>query len=390
MTHIFLTPDDFRRTVLVVDDTADNLTLFSDLLKDFYRVRVANSGEKALRILSTGKPPDLVLLDIMMSGMDGYEVLRRMKELPGTADVPVIFLTALSEENDECVGLELGAVDYITKPVSPPIMLARVHTHLQAKAARDFLKDKNSFLEAEVVRRMRELAAVQDVTIMAMASLAETRDNETGNHIRRTQHYVQVLAQHLSEHPRFSATLTPENIPLLFKSAPLHDIGKVGIADRILLKPGKLTPEEFEEMKRHPALGRDAIIAAERQLNTPVSFLRHAREITHCHHEKWDGSGYPQGLSGDEIPVSARLMALADVFDALISRRVYKPPFSLEKSVNIIREGRGAHFDPDVVDAFLANLQTFRDIAGRYADSDATLDETRSRTEETHTPAPRA
>ncbi len=377
---------DTRRTVLVVDDTADNLTLLSDLLKDAYRVRVANSGEKALRILSSGNPPDLVLLDIMMPGMDGYTVLRKLKELPGTADVPVIFLTALSEEDDERIGLELGAVDYITKPISPSIMLARVRTHLQAKAARDFLKDKNEFLEDEVARRMRELAAVQDVTIMAMASLAETRDNETGNHIRRTQHYVRVLAQHLANHPRFSAVLTPEDIPLLFKSAPLHDIGKVGIADRILLKPGKLTPEEFEDMKRHPALGRDAIMAAEKQLDTPVSFLRHAREIAYCHHEKWDGSGYPQGLAGDTIPVSARLMALADVFDALISRRVYKPPFDMEKSVEIIRQGRGSHFDPDVVDAFLDNLQTFRDIADRYADSEETLEETRSRTEKDYPP----
>lgn len=386
MTDTTLTSDDARRTVLIVDDTTDNLTLLSGLLKDTYRVRVANSGEKALRILSSGSPPDIVLLDIMMPGMNGYEVLRRLKALPGTEDVPVIFLTALSEEDDERVGLELGAVDYITKPVSPPIMLARMRTHLQVKAARDFLKDKNAFLEDEVARRMRELAAVQDVTIMAMASLAETRDNETGNHIRRTQHYVQVLAQHLSSHPRFSAALTPEDIPLLFKSAPLHDIGKVGIADRILLKPGKLTPEEFEDMKRHPALGRDAIIAAERQLDTPVSFLRHAREIAYCHHEKWDGSGYPRGLSGDDIPVSARLMALADVFDALISRRVYKPPFDMDKSVGIIRQGRGAHFDPDVVDAFLANLQTFRSIADRYADSEETLEETRSRTEKDYPP----
>ena len=386
MTDTPLHADDTRRTILVVDDTADNLTLLSDLLKDTYRVKVANSGEKALRILSSGNPPDLVLLDIMMPGMDGYTVLRRLKELPGTADVPVIFLTALSEEDDERIGLELGAVDYITKPISPSIMLARVRTHLQVKAARDFLKDKNEFLEDEVTRRMRELAAVQDVTIMAMASLAETRDNETGNHIRRTQHYVRVLARHLSENLRFSAVLTPDEIPLLFKSAPLHDIGKVGIADRILLKPGKLTPEEFEDMKRHPALGRDAIIAAEKQLDTPVSFLRYAREIAYCHHEKWDGSGYPQGLSGDEIPVSARLMALADVFDALISRRVYNPPFDMDKSVDIIRQGRDAHFDPDVVDAFLANLQTFRDIADRYADSEESLGETRSRTEKDYPP----
>jgi putative two-component system response regulator len=214
------------------------------------------------------------------------------------------------------------------------------------------------------------VSKIQDVTIMALASLAETRDNETGAHIRRTQHYVRELARALRPHPRFSGFLTDEVIELLFKSAPLHDIGKVGIPDAILLKPGKLTTEEFEIMKTHTTLGRDALAVAERMLDVPNSFLRFAREIAYSHQEKWDGSGYPEGLAGDAIPVSARLMALADVYDALISRRVYKPPFSHEKAVAIISEGRDSHFDPDIVDAFMAIAERFREIAKQYADED--------------------
>ncbi|MDD2711907.1 MAG: HD domain-containing protein, partial [Simplicispira sp.] len=282
-------------------------------------------------------------------------------------------LTAKTEVEDEKMGFELGAVDYITKPVSPPIVLARVHTHLTLKASADFLRDKNEFLETEVTKRTREVVAIQDVTILAMASMAETRDSDTGNHIRRTQHYVRALAWKLSTHPRFASFLTVQNIGLLFKSAPLHDIGKVGIPDRILLKPGKLTPEEFEIMKTHTTLGRDAIAHAEQELGADVPFLTLAKEIAYSHQEKWDGSGYPQGLKGDEIPISARLMAVADVYDALISRRVYKEPFSHEKALEIIQQTSGRHFDPDVVQAFMAIEENFRAIALSYADSDADI-----------------
>jgi PAS domain S-box-containing protein len=241
------------------------------------------------------------------------------------------------------------------------------------RAAREFLQDQNTFLESEVARRMRQLAVIQDVTIMAMASLAETRDNETGNHIRRTQHYVKALALELRRRGRHAAALDDDTIGVLYKSAPLHDIGKVGIPDRILLKPGKLTPEEFEVMKTHTTLGCDAILAAEKLLDEPNSFLQSAREIAQSHQEKWDGSGYPEGLKGEQIPLSARLMAVADVYDALISRRVYKPPFPHAESVAIIRAGRGAHFDPQIVDAFLAIEGEFQAIAGRYADSEEDL-----------------
>ncbi|NVI84117.1 two-component system response regulator [Janthinobacterium sp. BJB401] len=359
-----------RPVILVVDDTPDNLLLMANLLKDSYTVKAANNGEKALRIARDAPPPDLILLDIMMPGMTGHEVAQALQGDPATRDIPIIFLTAMASSEDETHGLELGAADYITKPISPPVVLARVRTQLKVKDAADFLRDKNEYLEQEVQRRTRELGAIQDVTIHAMASLAETRDNETGNHIRRTQHYVKVLAEHLSEHPRFRAFLDPDTIKLLFKSAPLHDIGKIGIPDRILLKPGRFEPEEFEIMKTHTTLGRDAIAHAEQQLGMDVDFLRLAKEIAYSHQEKWDGSGYPEGLAGDAIPISARLMAVADVYDALISRRVYKEGMPHEKAVQIIAEGRGSHFDPDVCDAFLANLPAFQQIAARYADSD--------------------
>ena len=363
-----------KATVLVVDDTPDNLSLMSGLLKDDYKVKVANGGEKALKIAQSENPPDLILLDIMMPGMDGYQVCEHLKNNPATRNIPVIFLTAKVEVEDEKRGLELGAVDYLTKPVSPPIVMARVKNHLALKAQSDFLRDKSDYLELEVAKRTREVMAIQDVTILAMASLAETRDSDTGNHIRRTQFYVRALAEKLRPHPRFSAMLTDQFMTMLFKSAPLHDIGKVGIPDRILLKPGRFTADEFEIMKTHTTLGRDAIQAAENSLGTEVEFLTMAKEIAYGHQEKWDGSGYPEGIGGDHIPLSARLMAVADVYDALISRRVYKDGMPHEKAVSIIAEGKGTHFDPDMVDAFVEIQGQFQEVAKRFADSDEDME----------------
>ena len=359
--------------ILVVDDTPDNLSLMSGLLKDRYRVKVANNGEKAIKIVQSESQPDLILLDIMMPGLSGYDVCQILKSDPNSRHIPIIFLTAMTGTDDEKKGLELGAVDFITKPVNPPIVMARVATQLQVKAAADFLKDQNAYLETEVAKRTKELAAIQDVTILAMASLAETRDNDTGNHIRRTQYYLQLLANALKTHARFSSFLSDHTIQMLFKSAPLHDIGKVGIPDRILLKPGRFEPHEFEIMKTHCKLGRDAIQHAEDQLGLEVEFLKYAKEIAYGHQEKWDGSGYPEGLAGDDIPISARLMAVADVYDALISRRVYKEGMPHAKAVGIIAEGRGTHFDPDIVDAFMALTDEFQAVAQRYADSDEDL-----------------
>jgi putative two-component system response regulator len=359
-------------TILVVDDTPENLELMAGLLShEHYRVRVAHNGERALA-LARAQRPDLILLDIMMPGIDGYAVCATLKADPQTALIPVIFLTAKAEIEDETRGLALGAADYITKPISPPIVLARVRTHLQLKAAADALRQQNARLESEVARRTREIGLTQDVTVQAIASLAETRDNETGNHIRRTQHYVRCLAEHLRDHPeRFpqvATQLQDRDIDLLYKSAPLHDIGKVGIPDRILLKPGKLTADEFEVMKTHTTLGHDALVTAEQSLGTELEFLRYAKEITLSHQEKWDGSGYPQGLAGEAIPLSARLMAVADVYDALINRRIYKPPFSHEQAVQIIRDSSGSHFDPALVDAFLAVQDRFVEIARQFVD----------------------
>ena len=365
--------DNGKRTLLVIDDIADNLMLMNEVLHDTYKVKGANSGERGLRIAFSDTPPDLILLDVMMPDMDGFEVCRRLKESPATRHIPVIFVTAKSDSFDEEKGLALGAVDYLIKPISPPIVKARVKTHLTLKDASDFLRSKNDYLKQEVDRRTAEviqqsekLHAMQDVTIMAMASLAETRDNETGSHIRRTQTYVKALAERLQFHSRFTTELTERNIDLLYKSAPLHDIGKVGIPDRILLKPGSLTAEEFDVMKQHTTLGRDAIVQAENQCGMRVDFLRFAKEIAYSHHERWDGAGYPQGLAGDDIPLSARLMAIADVYDALISKRVYKPAFSHEEAVAIITAGRGTLFDPDISDAFIEIKDLFRTIAARF------------------------
>lgn len=360
-------PEGRDATILVVDDTPENLSLLNALLRERYRVKIATSGERALSIARTA-PPDLVLLDVMMPVVDGYETCRRMKEDPLLAEIPVIFLTAKSDVEDEKQGFSVGAVDYITKPLSPSILLSRVRTHVTLKLAQERLRESNDWLEHEVYERTRELEATQEASMLALATLAETRDNETGNHIRRTARYVRELAVKLREHPKFAAFLDNKTVATLVRSAPLHDIGKVGISDSILLKPGKLTPEEFEVMKTHAAIGRDALVKAEALLGAEISYLGIAKDIAGGHHEKWDGSGYPEGLSGDQIPIPARLMALADVYDALISKRVYKEPFPREKAEAIILEGRGKHFDPDVVDAFVALKDVFWEIAQKLSD----------------------
>ncbi|MFO0565677.1 MAG: two-component system response regulator [Polyangiaceae bacterium] len=359
------------KSILIIDDAPENLRVLSGILEPHYTVRAARSGERGLEIARGDPLPDLVLLDGMMPGMDGFAVLQRLRGDPRTVAIPVIFVTALQSTGDEERGLALGAVDYIQKPVQPAAVLARVKTHLELKAARDQLRARNVALEAEVEARMRENVLVQDATIRALAELAEMRDSETGNHIKRTQEYVALLGNALKEHPRFRSGLADGCLRLLVKSAPLHDIGKVGIPDHVLLKPDKLTPAEWEIMKGHAALGAEALARAERDVAEPLDFLRVAKEIARHHHERWDGSGYPDGLAGEAIPVSARLMALADVFDALISRRVYKAPYPLARAVEIVLQGKGSHFDPAVVDAFMALRSEFERVAERYADSEA-------------------
>jgi len=346
-------------TVLIVDDTEANIDILVETLGDDYELRVATDGPSALEQVAE-ELPDIILLDVMMPGMDGYEVCSRLRESHHTRGVPVIFLTAMNDAQDEKKGLELGAVDYITKPFNPGLVKARVRNHIELKRHRDHL-------EEIVEERTRELALMQEVTIESLAALAEYRDPETGGHIRRTKSYVRLLATHLMSRNRYLDVLNESSIDLLYKSAPLHDIGKVGVPDNILMKPGKLTDEEFEEMKKHTVYGRDAIMTALRRLGEN-SFLRFAREIAETHQEKWDGTGYPHGLKGEEIPLSGRLMAIADVYDALISRRVYKMPFTHAKAVAIIRDGRGKHFDPVMVDAFLELQDEFRKVAIEFAD----------------------
>ncbi len=375
---------EFDAHILAVDDNPENLLILADLLARDYAVHTMSGGAEALDYLAGGGRADLILLDVVMPGMDGFEVCRRLKADARSRDTPVLFLTSLESAADEAHALSLGAEDFIHKPFSAPVVLARVRNHLQLAAARQVLKLRNEDLERlvaartreilqqaeELAQRTQEVLAAQGATITAFCALAEARDNETGNHIRRTQNYVKALATRLRDHPRFSGELNDETILLLYKSAPLHDVGKVAIPDAVLNKPGKLDADEWAIMKRHAEHGRDAIVQAESEYGgTGTCFLRYAREIAYGHHEKWDGSGYPQGLAGEAIPLSARLMAVADVYDALISKRVYKPAWPHAQAVAMIAEGRGTHFDPDVADAMLAIADEFRDIACRFGDA---------------------
>ena len=356
--------------ILIVDDEQINVKVLVDLLRPSYTLLIARDGFQALDRLRGDALPDLALIDVMMPGMTGLELCRKMKTDARLAEVPVIFVSALVQPYFETEGFEVGAVDYIAKPISPPIVLARVRTHLALRAASRELAKRNRTLEEIVEARTREVALTQDMTIQAFASLVEARDNETGAHVVRTKRYVHVLGEEMLRDPRFENSLTIREVELMAKAAPLHDIGKVGIADAILQKPGKLTPEEFEIMKRHATIGSNALTAVLREGAEFSKFLRFAIEITSAHHEKWDGSGYPNGLAGEWIPLPARLMALADVYDALTCRRVYKRAMSHEEAVTIITDGRGKHFDPGVVDAFVRRAVDFAEIAASLREPD--------------------
>ncbi len=361
-----------KPSVLIVDASPANLSRLADLLHEAYAVKAVNHGAEALKVVSQ-EMPDLILLDINMPDMDGYEVCQRLKADPLTSHIPIIFMTGRAGKRNEDLGMEMGAVDYISRPVSPPILLSRVNAHLASAATGKTLRLSSDYLDYEAFKHTQEMVALQDVVIVALATLSETRDVDTGNHLYRTQHYVKALCNRLHLHPRFRDFLSEDMIDILFKCAPLHDIGKVGIPDRILLNTGRYSAEEFEIMKTHPELGRDAIDKAQKVARWPIKFLEVAKELIYAHHEKWDGTGYPLGLAGEAIPISARLMALADVYDALVSRREYKAGMSHAQAAQIIVDGRGLHFDPDVVDAFVALADEFRAIAERYADTDQEL-----------------
>lgn len=361
-----------QRTVLVADDNRTNIDVLVGALSEDYEIVVAMNGQSALE-LTLQCHPDLILLDVMMPGMDGFEVCRRLKVNNNTSNIPVIFLTGMAEIKDKSLGFSLGAVDYITKPFDTSEVKTRVKTHLYISIAKQQLERQNEILEEKVKERTKELVLTRETTIECLASLAEYRDPETGGHISRTKSYVVYLAKQIEHHHKFRDYLNKGTIELLSLSAPLHDIGKVGIPDQILLKPGKLTIEEFEIMKKHSVIGRDALQKAEKKLGYN-SFLCIASEIAYTHHEKWDGTGYPCRLKAEEIPVCGRLMAIADVYDALISKRTYKQPFTHVKAVEIIIEGKGKHFDPEMVDAFLEIQDTFRQIALSFADYDEERD----------------
>lgn len=356
-----------QKTVMIVEDTEVNIDILVDALQDEYELIVAINGSEALELIEEQKP-DLILLDIMMPEMDGYEVLKRLKENSILNQIPVILLSAITDSDSKTKGFSLGAVDYITKPFEIVEVKARVMTQLRLEEARVILENQNSILEEKVKERTNLIERTNSATIYCLAALAETRDPETGQHIRRTQEYIKELALELKKNGEYEDILTNEYVDLLYKSAPLHDIGKVGVKDGILLKPGKLTAEEFEEMKKHTIYGGESLMVGIKELGEE-SFLSLAKEIALTHHEKWDGSGYPYGMSNKEIPISGRLMALSDVYDALTSRRVYKGAFTHNDAKNIILEGRGTHFDPDIVDAFMRIEAKFIEIMERFKDS---------------------
>lgn len=357
--------------VLIVDDMKVNQDILAAALGRSYKLVQAYDAEEGLRI--AGKEmPDLILLDIMLPGIDGYEACRRLKATPELADVPVIFLSALTDLKDKAEGFKCGAVDYIIKPIEIVEVRERVRTHLSLRMTRLELNDQIAFLDRRVRERTQELEITRDVMLESLASLTEYRDPETGMHIQRTREYVHALADELRDHPRYKAYFTDEIVSLITKVAPLHDIGKVGVPDFILLKPGKLTREEFELMKMHTVYGYKTLKQAEKRIGA-TPFLKVAQEITHAHHEHCDGSGYPLGRSGDEIPVPGRLMAIADVYDALISQRVYKSSFSHEQAVEIMLKGDGRtdpkHFCPNVLDAFRNIQEKFYRISQEFADA---------------------
>ena len=343
-----------KSKILIVEDSEMNIDILVEALSDDYELSVALDGETALLAIGE-EQPDLILLDVLMPGMDGYQVCRRIKNNAATQHIPVIFLTAMNDVADEAKGLSLGAADYITKPYNLAMVKARVRNHLELKRYHDSL-------EALVGLRTAELETTKRAIIACMAVLGEFRDTETGAHTQRTQEYVRVLLAAIENE---ESAMSPERQRLLCQSAVLHDIGKIAVPDAILQKAGPLSREEFEEMKKHTRFGGQIIRTAEKAIGHN-SFLGLVGEIAEFHHEKWDGSGYPDGLKGRQIPFGARLMALADVYDALISVRPYKQGLSHEETVRIILEGDGRtkpeHFDPAVLDAFRRVHEKFRAI----------------------------
>lgn len=349
-----------RARVLVVDDERFYLDVMVELLSPDYDVVLAKNGEQALRRATGRNRPDLILLDVIMPDIDGHQVCRRLKANSLTNQIPVIFLTGMRDEQSELKGLELGAVDYITKPINAELLKRRVSTQV-AIVGQQFA------LEELVRQRTHELSLTKDSLVLTMGAMAEMRDKETGNHLVRTEQFVKLLAEGLAGTEHYRNALDLQAINAMHRAAPLHDIGKVGVPDRILQKESGLDAEEYREMQRHPEYGRMLIEEAEKHLG-PTLFIQTAKEIAFSHHERWDGKGYPQGLGGEDIPLAARLMAVADVYDALASRRYYKEPMMHSQVVATIEQESGSHFDPAVVEVFLARQQRFEQIFTQLKD----------------------
>jgi putative two-component system response regulator len=341
-----------RYRIMLVDDELAELTIGKNMLKDHFEVFTIPSGERLFEVLRHAAA-DLILLDVVMPEMDGYETISRLKASHATADIPVIFVTSRSDEVSEIKGLDLGAVDYVAKPFSAPLLIRRCQNHLLLNAQKRELEKYNTSLT-------RQVTDLQNSVLSSMAEMLEVRDSITGGHVIRTQKYLEVLVDQLIKDNIYQNEIVTWDLDFLFPSAQLHDVGKIAISDAILNKPGRLTEAEFTEIKRHTIAGVDALERIE-QKTEEHAFLRHARIIAGSHHEKWDGSGYPLGLRGDRIPLQGRLMAVADVYDALISKRPYKPPLSGGEAERIIAQGRGSHFDPVLVD-------TFQKVSGRFAE----------------------
>ncbi len=346
-----------KARLLVVDDTPSNIHVLLEGLKDMYTITAATRGDRALELART-QPPDLILLDVVMEGMNGYEVLAALREDVRTASIPVIFVTAQTDTKNEERGLELGAVDYITKPFRISVVRARIQNHLELKSHRDRL-------EQMVAEKVREAIDSHITTIFAMSKLAESRDDETGTHLERTRQYCRLLASHLRLSGAYPDLVDEQFIHRIFQASPLHDIGKVAIPDGILKKPGKLTEDEFEVMKTHTLRGAETL-ASVTDNHPHNEFIHFGLQIARSHHEKWDGSGYPDRLRGQEIPLAARIMAVADVYDALTSKRCYKDAMTHEEAREIIRVQSGFHFEPLLVDTFLAIEDEFREILRGY------------------------
>lgn len=332
-------------SILAVDDTPENLKVLAGMLRDKgYEVRPVTSGKSALQAIKS-QPPDLILLDINMPEMNGYEVCEKIKSEPMLKDIPVIFISALTETLDKVRAFSVGGVDYITKPFQFEEVNARVETHIN-------LRRLMTNLEEIVKEKVNEIAASQMATILAMAKLSQSRDDATGTHLERVQGYCKMIATKLAVMPEYKTSMTNHYIELIYKASALHDIGKVGIPDSLLLKPDKLSHEEFERMKEHTTIGADTLEEV-RKYYPQNEFIEIGIQMARSHHEKWDGLGYPDNLKGEDIPLSARIMALADVYDALKSIRCYKEPFTHEKCCEIIIAEKGKAFDPAIIDVFM-------------------------------------